>query len=218
MDRVRRQVAGLTSTAVSLVIPRRNQLTSLETTAEVLDIVGLALGLLGLAGVALFTSGISRRIAAAAANADRLGEGLPLEPVAPAADDIGRLADSIVHAGGLIAGRAAERDRPRLALLGAIVDSSDDAIVSSGVDGLITSWNPSAERIYGYREAETVGRQATLVLDDDLRGDEAEILSKFVAGQDSSGHNGSKHHETVPRRKDGTTLPRVGDALGDPRR
>ena len=46
MDRVRRQVAGLTSTAVSLVIPRRNQLTSLETTAEVLDIAGLALGLL----------------------------------------------------------------------------------------------------------------------------------------------------------------------------
>jgi PAS domain S-box-containing protein len=211
MDRLRRQVAVLADGPTAFLIPQRAKVNRLETTAEVLDVAGLVLGLLaGLVGVALFTSGISRRVTAAAANADRLGEGQPLEPVDHAADDLGRLSESIVHAGGLIVGRAAERDRPRLALLGAIVDSSDDAIVSSGIDGLITSWNQSAERIYGYPAAEAVGQHAALVLDDDLRGEETEILSDFVASQCSDGSNrsnGSKHHETVQRRKDGTTFP-----------
>ena len=151
MDLLRRQIAGLVRGPVAQLIPRRAQISQLESAIEAVDIVGLVLGLLaGIAGVALFTSGISRRVATAAANADRLGEGQTLEPVLRSADDLGRLADSLVRAGALLAGRAAERDRPRLALLGAIVDSSEEAIVSSGVDGLITSWNPAAERIYGY--------------------------------------------------------------------
>ncbi len=208
MDRLRRQVTVLASGPTAELIPQRARVTRLETATEILDVAGLVLGIIaGLAGVALFTSGISRRVTAAAANADRLGEGLPLEPVEKSADDLGRLGSSIVHAGGLIAGRAAERDRPQLALLGAIVDSSDDAIVSSGVDGQIMSWNPSAERIYGYPAGEAVGKDATLVIDDELRRDEAEILRTFVAGQGGNGGYGSKHHETVQRRKDGTTFP-----------
>jgi PAS domain S-box-containing protein len=208
MDLLRRQVASLARSPEALVLPRRAQITRLERAIEIIDYVGLALGLLaGLAGVALFTSGISRRVTAAAANADRLGEGQPLEPADGSADDLGRLSESVVRAGGLIAGRAAERDRPRLALLGAIVDSSDDAIVSSGVDGLITSWNPSAERIYGYPAAEAVGEDAALVFDDDVRGDEADIRRSFVAGQSGNGSKDSKHHETLQRRKDGTTFP-----------
>jgi PAS domain S-box-containing protein len=208
MDRLRRQVASLTSSAVSLALPRRVQIARLESVIEILDIAGLVLGLLaGLAGMALFTSGISRRVTAAAANADRLGEGLPLEPVERPSDDLGRLGDSIVRAGGLIAGRAAQRDRPQLALLGAIVDSSDDAIVSSSIDGQITSWNPAAERIYGYLAAEAIGKDATLVLDDQLHREETEILSSFVASQSGNGSNGSKQHETVHRRKDGSTFP-----------
>jgi PAS domain S-box-containing protein len=217
MDLLRRQVASLTRGPAALAIPRRRRITSLETAMEVLDVAGLVLGLLaGLVGVALFTSGISRRVAAAAANADRLGEGQPLEPVARSADDLGHLADSIVRAGGLLAGRAARRDRPRLALLGAIVDSSDDAIVSSSVDGLITSWNPAAEHIYGYPAGEAVGQPAALVLADGLRREEAERLSAFISRQGGNGSNGSNerngsdgslHHETVQRRKDGSTFP-----------
>ena len=209
MDRLRRQVASLTAGPAALAIPRRNQITGLESTIEILDIAGLALGLLaGLLGVALFTSGISRRVTAAAANADRLGEGQPLEPVVErSSDDLGRLADSIVHAGGLIAGRTAQRDRPQLALLGAIVESSDDAIVSTTIDGQITSWNPAAERIYGYPAAEAIGKDAALVFDDELRHGETEIVSRFVASQNGDGGSGSKHHETVQRRMDGTTFP-----------
>jgi PAS domain S-box-containing protein len=208
MDVLRGQVADITRGPLAMVIPRRAKITRLETDIQIIDVAGLVLALLaGLVGVALFTSGISRRVTAAAANADRLGEGLPLEPVEHSADDLGRLADSIIRAGDLLAGRAAQRDRPRLALLGAIVDSSDDAIVSSGVNGLITSWNPAAERIYGYSAAEAVGQGTGLILEADLRGKEEEARNAFIASQSRNGGTGSSHHDAVQRRKDGTAVP-----------
>ena len=95
MDLLRRQVAGLSRGSTALLNGQRNTISRLETATEVLDLAALVLGLLaGLAGIALFTAGISRRIAAAAANADRLGAGQPLEPADRSADDIGRLADA----------------------------------------------------------------------------------------------------------------------------
>ena len=109
MDRLRRQVAGLAEGPAAVLAAKRIKITRLETAIDVLNVVGLALGLLaGLAGVALFASGISRRVGAAAANADRLGEGQPLAPVSPAGDDIGRLAHSLVRAEQLLASRAAD--------------------------------------------------------------------------------------------------------------
>ena len=84
MDLLRSQVAASTPARRPRSTVKRDNITTLETAINLLNIAGLVLGLLaGLAGVALFTSGISRRVVAAAANADRLGEGLPLEPVAP---------------------------------------------------------------------------------------------------------------------------------------
>ena len=81
MDLLRRQVASLASGPTALEAPRSAQITRLQKTITILDIAALLLGLLaGLAGVALFTSGISRRVAANAANAELLGEGQPLEP------------------------------------------------------------------------------------------------------------------------------------------
>jgi PAS domain S-box-containing protein len=208
MDLLRRQVARIAAGPLALALPRRASITRLEQADEVVDIAGLVLGLLaGLAGVALFTSGISRRVTAAAANADLLGEGRPLEPVEPSADDLGHLADSLIRAGGLLAGRAAERDRPRLALLAAIVDSSDDAIVSSSVDGLITSWNPGAERIYGYSADEAVGQDTGLVLQADVRGEEAAVLSALVARDGRQSGVGSLQRDAVQQRKDGTSVP-----------
>jgi PAS domain S-box-containing protein len=202
MDLLRAQVGRLVAGPTALVLPRRAQITRLAEATEVLDVAAVALGLLaGVVGVALFTSGISRRVTAAAANADRLGQGQPLQPVTHSADDIGRLADAIVHAGTLI-----ERDRPRLALLGAIVDSSDDAIVSSGRDGLITSWNPAAERMYGYPAAEVVRRPATLVLANGQHGKEAEFLAGHLDDAAALGSDGSLHHEAIQQRKDGTTF------------
>ena len=92
MDLLRRQEAALTAGPTALIAQRRNGITRLETAITYVDLAALILGLLaGLAGVALFSSSISRRVGANAANARRLGEGQPLEPVAPAGDEIGRI-------------------------------------------------------------------------------------------------------------------------------
>jgi len=88
-----------------------------------------------------------------------------------------------------------------LRLLSAIVASSDDAIVSKTIDGIITSWNPAAERMYGYSPAEIVGRPIAVLSPADRVGEIRDILDKIGRGERVS------HFETVRRRKDGTTLP-----------
>jgi len=109
MDLLRSQVAALDAGPAAALAQKRDQITMLEAAINRLNIAGLVLGLLaGLAGVALFTSGISRRVVAAAANADRLGQGIPLEPVAPSSDDLGRLSGSLVRAEQLLASREAQ--------------------------------------------------------------------------------------------------------------
>jgi PAS domain S-box-containing protein len=87
------------------------------------------------------------------------------------------------------------------ALLAAIVESSDDAIVSKDLDGYITSWNASAERIFGYPAAEAIGRHITLIIPEHLLDEERHIISRIRAGQRV------EHFDTIRRRKDGTLIP-----------
>ena len=84
--------------------------------------------------------------------------------------------------------------------LAAIVESSDDAIVSKNLDGVITSWNRGAERLFGYTEGEAVGQHITLLIPANLRQEEATILERLRRGERV------EHFETVRKRKDGTTL------------
>lgn len=93
--------------------------------------------------------------------------------------------------------REAERTSRHLA---AIVQSSDDAIFSKNLDGIITSWNAAAERIFGYTADEIVGRSITLLIPPDRLHEEATILSKLRRGERID------HFETVRRRKDGALL------------
>src|SRR5882762_9265899 len=67
-------------------------------------------------------------------------------------------------------------------LLAAIVDSSDDAIISKSLDGVITSWNKGAERIFGYSAEETVGQNITLIIPQDRRYEEATIRARLRRG------------------------------------
>jgi PAS domain S-box-containing protein len=85
-------------------------------------------------------------------------------------------------------------------LLAAIVGSSDDAIVSKNLDGVITSWNKGAERVFGYTAEEAVGQHITLVIPKELHAEEADILARLRRGERVD------HFQTVRRRKDGTTL------------
>jgi PAS domain S-box-containing protein len=85
-------------------------------------------------------------------------------------------------------------------LLAAIVDSSDDAIVSKNLDGFITTWNQSAERIFGYTAEEAIGQHITLIVPPDHREEEMDILSRLRRGERID------HLETIRQRKDGALL------------
>jgi PAS domain S-box-containing protein len=86
------------------------------------------------------------------------------------------------------------------ALLSAIVDSSDDAIISKDLNGIIMSWNKGAERLFGYTAEEAVGRSIALLIPNDRLEEEPEILERLKRGERVD------HFETIRVRKDGTRL------------
>lgn len=67
-------------------------------------------------------------------------------------------------------------------ILAAIIDSSDDAIISRDLKGNITSWNISAERLFGYRADEIIDQSIMLLIPPELQQDEIHILTKIKAG------------------------------------
>lgn len=71
------------------------------------------------------------------------------------------------------------------AYLAAIVASSDDAIISKNLNGVIQSWNQGAERIFGYTAAETIGQSILLLIPPDLHHEEATILARLQRGSGS---------------------------------
>lgn len=86
------------------------------------------------------------------------------------------------------------------ARLAAIVESSDDAIVSKNLDGIIQTWNKGAEQIFGYSAEEIVGKQIHRLLPDDRQGEENLILDRLRKGYRID------HYETVRKRKDGRLI------------
>jgi PAS domain S-box-containing protein len=99
-------------------------------------------------------------------------------------------------------------------LLAAVVDSSDDAIISKDLNGIVTSWNKGAERMFGYLAEEAIGQHITLIIPTDRREEETEILARLRRGERID------HFETVRKRKDGAlvdisvTISPVKDAAG----
>ena len=95
-----------------------------------------------------------------------------------------------------------ERKRAEQAtlLLAAIVESSHDAIVSKSLDGVVTSWNKGAERLFGYAAEEVVGQNITLIIPPERRDEERRILEQLTRGERVD------HFETVRMRKDGSLL------------
>ena len=69
------------------------------------------------------------------------------------------------------------------ALLAALVEGSDDAIVSKSLDGIINSWNPAAERIFGHTAAEAIGKPISLIVPPELTEQEQQILAQVRQGE-----------------------------------
>jgi len=93
--------------------------------------------------------------------------------------------------------REDEEVRGRLA---ALVQSSDDAIIAKSLDGTITSWNPGAERLFGYSCSEAVGESMRMLLPEERANEESDILARIGRGERVD------HFETVRVRKDGTKI------------
>jgi PAS domain S-box-containing protein len=97
-------------------------------------------------------------------------------------------------------GTALRESQQRLRFLASIVESSDDAIVSKNLDGVITSWNRGAERIFGYTSEEAVGRPIMIVIPEDRQDEERTILTRIRRGERID------HFETVRQRKHGSLI------------
>jgi PAS domain S-box-containing protein len=116
---------------------------------------------------------------------------------------------SAIHQDGVVIGvsktardmserKAAERTGAQLA---AIVESSDDAIIAKDLNGTITSWNRSAERMFGYTANEAIGQSIRLIIPGNLQHEEDTILGRIRRGESV------QHFETIRCRKDGSCLP-----------
>jgi PAS domain S-box-containing protein len=86
------------------------------------------------------------------------------------------------------------------ALLAAIVASNEDAILSKDIDGIVTSWNAGAERLYGYSAAEMIGRSVGVLIPEERQGEEWKILQTVLRGEMVD------HYETDRLRKDGAVI------------
>jgi PAS domain S-box-containing protein len=93
--------------------------------------------------------------------------------------------------------KRADELRSRLA---AVIESSDDAIITKTLQGIITSWNPGAERIFGYAPDEVVGKPVTMLIPEDHLDEEPAILERLRRGERID------HYSTVRRRKDGALI------------
>ena len=123
------------------------------------------------------------------------GERFPISvTISPIRDDSGTIIGASKIARDISDRRRAEESR---FLLAAIVDSADDAIIGKNLDGIITSWNNGARRLFGYEEEEIIGQSILRLIPENLRHEENEILRKLRAGERID------HYETTRVSKSG---------------
>ncbi|AUX80019.1 PAS domain S-box protein [Sinorhizobium fredii] len=129
----------------------------------------------------------------------------------PIFDKSGELAGAVNLLVDITERKSAEKDSRYLA---AIVESSDDAIVAKDLNGIITSWNKGAERLFGYLADEVVGKSITILMPPGYENEEPNILRRIRSGERID------HYQTIRRRKDGRlidislTVSPVRDAYG----
>jgi PAS domain S-box-containing protein len=128
----------------------------------------------------------------------KAGERIQLSlTISPIRDPAGRIIGASKIARDISERRHAEEMRSRLA---AIVESSDDAIVSRNLDGMVTSWNEAAHRIFGYSAQEMIGQPSRCIIPPELHSEEDDILRKICAGERID------HFETRRLSKDGSDI------------
>lgn len=153
------------------------------------------------------------------------GEAIEIEEVAPQWDGPHtyisvkfplRKTDGTIYATAGISTDVTDRSRASESRhrLAAIVESSEDAIISKNLNGVITTWNHGAERIFGYTAAEIIGKNVTVLIPPERQAEEPGILARLRKGERID------HYETIRRRKDGAdvhvslTVSPIKDGMG----
>ena len=130
---------------------------------------------------------------------DKFGNEIPVSlTVSPVKDSQGRIVGASKVARDISEKLQGEEKQ---AILSAIVQSSDDAIISKNLNGIIMSWNRGAEQIFGYSEDEVLGRHITILIPEERLSEEEVIISKIRKGERV------QHFETIRKTKNGTEIP-----------
>jgi PAS domain S-box-containing protein len=126
------------------------------------------------------------------------------EPHQPAEHDLLRLDVLAREAADLIERGKAEAElresNDQLLWLASVVENSDDAIITKNLDGIISSWNKAAERVFGYTAEEAIGKPVTILIPPDRQDEEPGILGRIRRGERID------HYETIRQRKDGSLI------------
>ena len=132
----------------------------------------------------------------------------------PVLNEAGFVSGILCYATDLSTRNRAVRDERNASFLAAVVSSAEDAIISKDLNGTVMSWNPAAERIFGYTAAEMIGRPISLLIPANHPDEEPQILERIRSGERL------EHYETQRRRKDGSiidvtiTISPIRDRLG----
>jgi PAS domain S-box-containing protein len=122
----------------------------------------------------------------------------PTERAFRSLDTLARQAADLIERSHVEA--ALRESEQRFRWLASIVESSDDAIIGKNIDGMITSWNNGAERLFGYTAEEVVGKPVTILIPPDRHDEERTILERIKRGERID------HYETIRHRKDGSSV------------
>jgi PAS domain S-box-containing protein len=122
----------------------------------------------------------------------------PTERALRRLDVLARQAADLIERGRVEATLRESNDQ--LLWLASIVESSDDSIITKNLDGIITSWNKAAERVFGYTAEEAVGKPVTILIPTERHDEEPTILARIRRGERID------HYETIRRRKDGSLI------------
>jgi PAS domain S-box-containing protein len=129
---------------------------------------------------------------------DKYGNEIPISlSISPIKDSHGNITGASKIARDI---SAIKNNEKKQAMLAAIVDASDDAIVSKTLQGIITSWNPAAERMFGYKESEIIGKHISILIPAARLSEEDMIISQIKSG------NKVNHFETVRVTRDGREI------------
>jgi PAS domain S-box-containing protein len=93
-----------------------------------------------------------------------------------------------------------KKTEERIQILASAVESSDDAIITESLEGIITSWNKGAEQIYGYSSEEILGKNVSILEPDDLKGEIKQLIEKIRQKEKI------RHYKTLRLKKDGTLI------------